>query len=40
MPYIDLNGVDRKMAVDFVQTIRGNMEGFTRHKIEEARNVR
>jgi hypothetical protein len=40
MPYIDLDGVDGEMAVDFVQTIRGNMDGFSRREVEEAREAR
>jgi hypothetical protein len=37
MPYIDLKGVDGEVALDFVQTVQGNMEGFTRREIDEAR---
>ena len=40
VPFIDLNGVNGEMAVDFVQTIRGNMDGYSRCKVEEARNAR
>jgi hypothetical protein len=40
MPYIDLAGVDGEVALDFVQTVRGNMEGFTRREVEEARAAR
>jgi hypothetical protein len=40
MPYINLAGVDGEVALDFVQTVRGNMEGFTRREVEEARAAR
>ena len=40
MPFIDLDGVDGEMALDFVQTIRGNYDGFTRREVEEARAAR
>ncbi len=40
MPYIDLDGVDGEIALDFIQTIRGNMEGFTRREVEETREAR
>ena len=39
MPYIDLNSVEDKVALDFVQTVCGNMEGFTRREVEEAREA-
>ncbi len=34
MPYIDLAGVDGEVALNFVQTVWGNMEGFTRREVE------
>jgi hypothetical protein len=37
MPNIDLNGVDTEVALCFVQTIRGNMEGYTKREVEDAR---
>ena len=40
MPYINLTGVDGEVALDFVQTVRGNMEGFTRREVKEARTAR
>ncbi len=40
MPYIDLDGVDGEMALDFVQMVRGNMDGFSRREVEEAREAR
>ncbi len=36
MPYIDLDGVDGEVALDFVQTVWGNMEGFTWREVKEA----
>ena len=40
MPYIDIDGVDGEMALEFVQTVRGNMDGYTRREVEEARAAR
>ena len=40
MPYIDLAGVDEEVALDFVKTVQGNMEGFTCCEVEEARAAR
>jgi hypothetical protein len=48
MPYIDLRGSEAKAvlsfapkaALSFVQTVRGNMEGFTKREVEEARKAR
>ncbi len=48
MPYLDLMefkaeaflSVTPKAALSFVQMVQGNMEGFTRHKVEEARKAR
>jgi hypothetical protein len=40
MPYIDLKTVEGEVALDFVQTIRGNYDGFTRREVEEARAAR
>jgi hypothetical protein len=40
MPYIDLKSVEGEVALDFVQTIRGNYDGFTRREVEEARAAR
>ena len=40
MPYIDLKGVEGEVALDFIQTIRGNYEGFTSREVEEARAAR
>jgi hypothetical protein len=48
MPYLDLRyskakavlSFATKAAQSFVQTVRGNMEGFTRRKVEEAQKAR
>ncbi len=49
MPYIDLREFEAeavlscfapKAALSFVQTVRGNMAGFTKHEVEEARKAR
>jgi hypothetical protein len=39
MPYINLKGFDREVALNFVQMVWGNMEGFTWRKIKEAREA-
>ena len=41
MPYIDLSDPDEaEVALDLVQTIRGNMEGYSAREINEARSSR
>jgi hypothetical protein len=40
MPFIDLKSVEGEVALDFVQTIRGNYDGFTSRDVEEARKAR
>jgi len=40
MPFIDIDGVDGEVALDFVQMVHGNMEGFTQREVEEARAAR
>ncbi len=40
MPYLNLKEVEVEVALSFIQTIRGNMEGFTKQEVEEARAVR
>jgi hypothetical protein len=37
MPYLNLKEVEAEVALLLVQTIRGNMEGFTQQEVEEAR---
>ncbi len=39
MPYLNLKEVKVEVALLLVQTIRGNMEGFTKQEVEEARAV-
>ena len=39
MPYIDLKGVEGEVALDFVQTVQGNMEGFTWREVKGARKA-
>ena len=48
MPYLDLREFEAKAvlsfapeaALSFVQMVQGNMEGFTKHEVEEARKAR
>jgi hypothetical protein len=40
MPYLDLRELEAKVALSFIQTVRGNMEGYTRREVEEARQAR
>jgi hypothetical protein len=37
MPYLDIMELKAEVALCFVQTVRGNMEGYTACKIEDAR---
>ncbi len=39
MPYLDLKEFEAEAARSFVQTVQGNMEGFTRREVEEARRA-
>jgi hypothetical protein len=36
MPYLDLQELETKIVLSFIQTVQGNMEGYTRCKLEEA----
>jgi hypothetical protein len=36
MPDLDIQEPKTKAALLFIQAVRGNMEGYTRHKVEEA----
>jgi hypothetical protein len=36
MPYLYLRELEAEAALSFVQTMQGNMEGFTKHKVQEA----
>ena len=40
MPYLNLKEFKAKVALSFVQTVQGNMEGFTKCEVEEARKAR
>jgi hypothetical protein len=40
MPYLDVRELEAEVALCFVQTVRGNMEGYTAHEIEDARAAR
>ncbi len=37
MPYLDVRELKAEVALCFVKTVRGNMEGYTAHKIEDVR---
>jgi hypothetical protein len=37
MPYLYLRELKAEAALSFVQTMQGNMEGFTKGKVQEAR---
>jgi hypothetical protein len=39
MPDLDIQELETKAEVLFFQTVPGNMEGYKRHKVEEARAV-
>jgi hypothetical protein len=39
MPYLDLQELETKVALSFIQTVWGNMEGYTRHKVKEAHTM-
>jgi hypothetical protein len=40
MPYLNLQELEAEVALSFVQTVRGNMEGYTRREVEEAYQAR
>ena len=40
MPYLNLQELEAKVALSFVQTVQGDMEGYTRRKVEEAHQAR
>ena len=40
MPYLDLRELEAEVALSFIQTVRGNMEGFTKREVEEAQKAR
>jgi hypothetical protein len=35
MPYLNLKELETKVTLSLVQTVRGNMEGFTKREVEE-----
>ena len=40
MPYQDIRELETKSVLLFIETVRGNMEGYTMCKVEEARTAR
>ena len=40
MPYLDVNELEAEVALSLVQTVRGNMEGYTKREVEKAREAR
>ena len=40
MPFIDLDGINGEVVLDFIQIIRGNYDVFTRREVEGASGVR
>jgi hypothetical protein len=36
MPYLNLREPEAKAVLSLMQTVQGNMEGFTKHEVEEA----
>ncbi len=40
MPYLDLRELEAEVALSFIQTVQGNIEGYTRREVEEARQAR
>ena len=40
MPYLDVRELEAEVALCFVQTVRGNMEGYTAREVEDARAAR
>jgi hypothetical protein len=40
MPYLNLQELEAKVALSFIQTVQGNMEGYTRREVKEARQAR
>ncbi len=37
MPYLDVRDVEAEIALSFIQTVRGNMEGYTQREVKDAR---
>jgi hypothetical protein len=40
MPYLDLRELEAETALSFIQTVQGNMEGFTKCEVQEAKEAR
>ncbi len=40
MPYLDLRKLEAEVALCFVQTVQGNIEGYTAREVKEARTAR
>ena len=40
MPYLDVRDLEAEVTLCFVQTVRGNMEGYTAREVEDARAAR
>jgi hypothetical protein len=40
MPYLDVRDVEAEVALSFIQTVRGNMEGYMQREVEDARATR
>jgi hypothetical protein len=34
MPYLDVRDVEAEVALLFIQTVRGNMEGYTQREVK------
>ena len=39
MPYLDLRELEAEVALSFIQTVRGNMEGLKKREVEEAQKA-
>jgi hypothetical protein len=39
MPYLDIRELETKVVLSFIQTVWGNMEGYMRHEVKEARTA-
>jgi hypothetical protein len=40
MPYLNIRDVEAEVALSFIQTVRGNMEGYTQREVKDARAAR
>ena len=39
VPYLDLRELEAEVALSFIQTVRGNMEGLKKREVEEAQKA-